>query len=657
MGTETPVTIMQRQLLLLLLLLLPIGAFPQSIDSLKNAVAALPEDTNRVMALYQLYYAYFDADQQPEMLETAEQGLALSEKLKFDRGLTRFIFCKATSFDIMGRSKEAIHLFEEGLPYAQKSEDQMMIARYHLNIGVAHYTLGDLDQALQSYFSAYKIFKAQNLQKNLSKVLNNIGLVYRQQGKRDRAEAIYKESLAIKRELRDTLGMAASYQNLAAVLSTSNREAEMLEYLHRALEIYEHLGRTADAAGCYSLLGQIYFNLGRLDEAQKSLLKAKAQYDKKPSSEYSPNLYRILGNVADAEGSPELAEVYLLEAAKWARLFGQKEKLGDILNDLSRTQHRLGKHHAAYLSLRASATLRDSLTEKNRMVLMEEMQAKFEVAQKDSELKINQLDLKQRTLERNWLIAGAALLGLLSVVIFFGLRSRIRANKKIAAQESALQQQQIVQLEQEAKLATLNAMIEGQEKERSRIAADLHDGLGGLLTSVKLHFNALPSPVPSTDLHRKTNQLIDDACGEVRRISHNMMPRALALAGLPDALEDLAQDLEKQGVRCNLEIIGLEANTLDTERSVTIFRIIQELCNNVVKHAGADQLLLQLICRDGILTIIAEDNGKGFDFQQAQQKKGLGLSSIESRVRFLHGNIEWDSVPGQGTMVSIVVGI
>ncbi len=644
---------MRRQLLPLLLLLLPIGAFPQSIDSLKNAVAALPEDTNRVMALYQLYYAYFDADQQPEMLETAEQGLALSEKLKFDRGLTRFIFCKATSFDIMGRSKEAIHLFEEGLPYAQKSEDQMMIARYHLNIGVAHYTLGDLDQALQSYFSAYKIFKAQNLQKNLSKVLNNIGVIYRRQGKRDRAEAIYRESLAIKEALRDTLGMASSYQNLAAVLSTSNRETEMIDYLYKALNIYEQLGRSADAAGCYSVLGQIYFNLDRLQESKEALLKAKAQYEKRPSAEYSPNVYRMLGSVSNAEGNHAQAEQYLQEARKWARQFDQKENLWDILNELSKTQHQLGKHQAAYLTLRESATLRDSLTEKKRLELMEEMQAKFEVAQKDSELKINQLDLKQRTLERNWLIAGAALLGLLALGIFFGLRGRIRANKKIAAQESALQQQQFVQLEQEAKLSALNAMIEGQEKERSRIAADLHDGLGGLLTSVKSHFNALPKFDEAAELQRKTNHLIDDACGEVRRISHNMMPRALALTGLPGALEDLAQDLARQGVHCQLEMIGLEAQTLDPARSVTVFRIVQELCNNVLKHAQADHLLLQLIARDGQLTIIAEDNGKGFDYPTASRQNGLGLSSIESRVKFLQGSIEWDSVPGEGTMVSI----
>ncbi len=609
------------RIIFLFLFFQSVSSYSQSIDSLQKVIASLPEDTNRVMAYKALWDIYYTQDKQAGMLETAEKGLELSRKLKFEKGIDQFLFFKATIFDLMGKSRESIPIFEEGMQIAQKLGEQKGVANYHLNIGAAYYGLGDLDKALENFLSAYHIFKALNLQKNLAKVLNNIGIIYRTQGKKDRAEEIYKESLAIKQELKDTLGMAASYQNLAAVLSTSDREVEMIDYLNKALAIYEKYERASDAAGCYALLGQIYFNTDRFEEAQEVTLKAAAHYAKKPRAEYSSNAYRILGSLAFREKNFVQSEAFFLESAKWARQFGQQERLWDILNELSKTQLQLGKGAEAYSSLREAFDIRDSVVEKNKLALMEEMQTKFDVSQKDSELKINQLDLKQRTLERNWLIAGAALLGLLSLVIFFGLRLRIRANKKIAAQESELQKQQIVQLEQASKLTALSAMIEGQEKERSRIAADLHDGLGGLLSSVKSHFNALPKSSAQTDLLEKTNQIIDDACVEVRRISHNMMPRALALSGLPGALEDLAQDLEKQGVRCQLEMIGLEEKTLNPTQSVNIYRIIQELTNNVVKHAQADHLLLQLIHRDDTLTIIAEDNGKGFDVKKAMTKK------------------------------------
>jgi signal transduction histidine kinase len=636
-----------------LLLLCVAGASAQAIDSLKKVVASSPEDTNRVMAMHHLFRAYLNADKQPEMLEIAENGLFLAQKLKFEKGIEHFLFNKATIFDIQGNSLEAIPIFEEGLKIAQGMGQQTTVANYYLNLGVTYYGLGELDKALQNYLSAYHIFKALNLQKKLAKVLNNIGIIYRTQGKRDQAEAIYKESIAIKESLRDTLGMAASYQNLAAVVSASDREMESIDYLNKALEIYEKYGLANDAAGCYATLGLIYLNFDQPEAAQKVALKAKLHYDRYPSAAQSSSVYSILGHIAFLEKNYAQSETYLLESAKWARQFNQQARLWDILNELAKTQFELGKHEAAYHSLRESYAIRDTVTEQSRLELMEEMQTKFEVAKKDSELKINQLDLKQRTLERNWLLAGAAILGFLTLVIFFGLRSRIRANKKIAAQQYALQQQHIVQLEQASKLTTLSAMIEGQEQERSRIAADLHDGLGGLLTSVKSHFNSLEKPSLGSDLFDKTNRLLDDACGEVRRISHNMMPRALALAGLSGAIEDLAQDLDKQGIKCQLEIIGLTNQSLSTTQTVTIYRIIQELTNNVVKHAQADQILLQLIRHDGTLTIILEDNGKGFDLQKARQQKGLGLSNIESRVKFLRGHIEWDSVPGEGTVVSI----
>jgi len=151
--------------------------------------------------------------------------------------------------------------------------------------------------------------------------------------------------------------------------------------------------------------------------------------------------------------------------------------------------------------------------------------------------------------------------------------------------------------------------------------------------------------------------MLDGASTEVRRISHNMMPRALSLSGLKGAIEDLAQDLERQGLSCQLELIGLDDLPLEPARSVMVYRIVQELTHNAVKHAQASHLLLQAIRHEGRLTLLVEDDGKGFEVGAARLKKGLGLSSVESRVQFLNGEIEWDSVQGQGTTVSVTMPI
>ncbi|HLP94755.1 MAG TPA: tetratricopeptide repeat protein [Saprospiraceae bacterium] len=632
------------------------GVKAQSLDSLTKAIPLMPEDSHRVMALRALYRGFYAAGQDNQLLGVAEEGLALSRKIQFMRGVELFLFYKASALDIAGRGQEAIPVFDEGLALAQKIGKADLAADFHINLGTAHQQLGNSDKALHNYLAAYEYYKKSGQLNNLSKVLNNIGIIYRNQNKYDRAEAIYKESIQIKLQLKDSLGLAAGYQNLASLLSQTDRMEEAIATIRQSLSLYNQLNREEDVAGCYSSLGQIYFNFNRLPEARQALQKALDGFKGHKNVDYAATTYYLLGILAAREQNHPAAQRYLQTGLTLAREFGQKKRLIEILPELSKSESALGNYAAALAHLQEAYQLRDSVTEQNRLALMEEMQTKFDVVQKDNELKINQLELRDRTRERNALIAGAMLLGVMALAIFLGLQQRIRANKKIAEQESALQQQQILQLEQESRLNSLKAMIEGQEQERSRIAADLHDGLGGLLTSVKSHFNALPYP-PEQEIFGKTNRLIDEACGEVRRISHNMMPRALSVSGLSGALEDLCEDLTKQGLSCQLELLNLDNYPLAPTLELTLYRILQELSTNVIKHAQATHLLMQLIRDNQQLTVILEDDGCGFDVSKALLQKGLGLSSIQSRVQYLHGTIEWDSVPQQGTQVTIQVPI
>lgn len=630
-----------------------VPAAGQSIDSLQQVLSIMPDDTHKVLTYRLLTREYYAADQMDKMLEVANVGLALSRKLRYENGIDLFIYYKASALDIMGRGGEAIPLFEEGLQMAEKRGDIKVAADYHINLGTAIQGLGELDKALQHFLSAYEIYRKSNDLESLSKLLNNIGIIYRSQKKYDRAEEIYLQSLAIKKTLKDSLGMAASHQNLALLYSygTDDRKTEAVSHLKTALDFYRQLKRYDDVAGCLTNLGQVYFNFKQYADAREVLNEAQQYFSKNPSVEYGAATNHLLGLLEAQESRHATAESYFRKGLAIARQAGKREQILPLLNDLAVSQNALGKNAEAYLNLKEATAIKDSITEEKRLALLEEMQTRFDVAQKDNLLKINQLELDQRTRQRNGFVTVTAILAILALTIFFGLRNRIQLNKKLAAQQAEIQAQTIRQLEQENKLTALTAMIEGQEKERSRIANDLHDGLGGLLASVKSHFNALPQPENSPEIFSKTNRLIDDACGEVRRISHNMMPRALALSGLNGALEDLAHDLEKNGIQCDLET---EDIPLSPTQTVTTYRIIQELTNNVIKHAQATHLLIQLFAREKMVTIIIEDNGNGFDINEARRKKGLGLSSIESRVQFLHGTIEWDSVPGQGT--TVVVG-
>jgi len=183
--------------------------------------------------------------------------------------------------------------------------------------------------------------------------------------------------------------------------------------------------------------------------------------------------------------------------------------------------------------------------------------------------------------------------------------------------------------------------------------------LGGLLSTVKAHFTTIQKEIEQLEqlnITEKTNNLIDEACIEVRRISHNMMPQALSISGLEGAVEDIAESLRDEGYKTTLEFNNLPKK-MDTTKEVMIYRLIQEVISNMRKHAKAESILIQMLGHKNELSIILEDDGKGFQYEEAIAKGGLGLKSINSRVQFLDGTIHWDSQPNQGTTLTINIPI
>ena len=248
-------------------------------------------------------------------------------------------------------------------------------------------------------------------------------------------------------------------------------------------------------------------------------------------------------------------------------------------------------------------------------------------------------------------LIGLGIIALLGINFY---KKRLKYQRKIAKQTKELQHQKITELEQENKLVAFGSMIEGQEVERLRIAKDLHDSLGGMLSTIKSHFSTIQQDnddINELQLTKKTINLIDDACVEVRRISHNMMPNALSLLGLPGALEDLGEYLTDQGYQVTLEINNIDNKLKDTTK-IMIYRLIQEIISNIRKHAQAKTILIQLIGYKNEINLTIEDDGVGFDYESALQKKSLGLKSINSRVAYLNGKINWDAID-KGTTVII----
>ena len=203
----------------------------------------------------------------------------------------------------------------------------------------------------------------------------------------------------------------------------------------------------------------------------------------------------------------------------------------------------------------------------------------------------------------------------------------------------------------------VDSMLKGQEEERSRLAKDLHDGLGGLLSGVKFSLSNMKDNLIVTPdnmaVFERSLDMIDTSIKELRRVAHNMMPEMLVKFGLDEALKEYCNSINATKLlTVKYQSFGMK-DRLENSSEIIIYRIVQELLNNVLKHAAASEVLVQLIREENRLNVLVEDNGKGFDTTLLENNKGAGWTNIRSRVDYLKGQLDIHSETGKGTSVTI----
>jgi signal transduction histidine kinase len=305
-------------------------------------------------------------------------------------------------------------------------------------------------------------------------------------------------------------------------------------------------------------------------------------------------------------------------------------------------QHLQGDQYAIKASEISESLLNESIQKRTI-----EMDKKYQSALKDAQISLQQSSLKVKTSWNYALAGGTAALLLLSMLSYRNYLQRQR-----------IQEQRISELETEKQLAASGAVLRGEEQERTRLAKDLHDGLGGMLSGIKytLHTvkgNLVLTPENAQSFERSLDML-DSSIREMRRVAHNMMPEALVKFGLDTALQDFCNDINQSGaLQVSYQSIGLKDTELEQTKAITIYRIVQELLNNSMKHAAARHALVQISNNENQLSITVEDDGKGFDPAILRQSRGIGWTNIQHRIDFLKGRWDVDSKPGKGTSVHI----
>ncbi|MFK8165695.1 MAG: ATP-binding protein [Lewinella sp.] len=552
--------------------------------------------------------------------------------------------------------------------------------------GDFHLNDRNLDLALQYFYRGLRLAEQGNNGYMRAILHNRIGYLYTHfETNSDSAAFHLYESIAEFEKTEDTQ-IWEPYYNLAYLNDQLAMRGRALEYMEKAYLNARAGGRRADYGFVlyhllswaikdqrHDLLDRYFpdyteFRAGSrsLDPQHDALLlsiqdddagfEALRDYEaglNKRKPDLGPSMdivYAVLGGGHVARGNYQEAlrcfqqslelKHYGSKSANTARTYRQIADLGRKKGDPALT----------VFGLENFQKIRDSLTRADYQQSISRLEVEYETQKTEAELVRSQLALSESRQQRIQLQFGGGVLALLLIGGFFFFQNRLKLQKLQAKVDQEHQERELAEVRRAAELSNLRALIEGQETERSRVAKDLHDGLGGLLTTVKAHVARIPDT-------KEAEALIDRACTSVRRIAHNMVPQTLAQSGLTASLGDLRDQLRVQGYEVDLEVIGEPEEKLGLPEQSILLRIAQELTHNVVKHAEAKSIFLQLFADEERMLLTVEDDGKGFNLDHARRSGGgLGLGSVEQRVDYLEGEIMYDSKVGEGTTVQVTIG-
>ena len=554
-------------------------------------------------------------------------------------------------YERRGSLDSASYFYQHALTDYENVHDSLGVGLALLHLSMFYQTKIDYEKSLLYALESYRTYKKLNPNNEYYIwTVMNLGNIYEALKEYDTALSCYNQSYR--------LSVQKNYESLAyqstinkALIYYHNKDYEKAkdEFL-KAVPFYKKINDTEELSIIYLNTAIMHQHLGNFEEALKLSLKSLKYAREAVSKEVETKALLTLALTYKKKKDYEKAEKYYLESIALAEKAGLLKSLKTAYNNMAVLYKTTGKYKKGYEYLVKCSQVTDSITDKEKIRAREKYKAEYELLHLQDQNRINELEKRRVTFQRNLTIVIGILVIVLLLIILVSFRMRAKKNRIIA-------EQKIQKLEDEKKLMAAQSILVGQEKERERIARELHDGIGVLLSTASIHFSSVESKTDkeTSEMLKKANKLLKDASKEVRQISHNMMPGVLSKFGLQEAIEDIFEDVEEAGdMKVELDIaLGDERLAENTE--IMIYRIVQEMLNNTLKHAQASAISMLLTKKDNNLIIEYKDNGIGFDETKLPKNKNLGLLGIRTRVEYLGGTVDMKSEPGKGISYKIII--
>ncbi|MGH1383511.1 tetratricopeptide repeat-containing sensor histidine kinase [Kordia sp.] len=563
-----------------------------------------------------------------EALEVYQKALTIQDSSITNKQLSKThsnlanVYAKKSVYD------SAVYHYNQSLLLNKKDTLTKLTMRTYINLANVYSLSSDYNLAEFYYKKAFKYHQSVGNEVEIAKLYNNLGALFYEKGEDELSLDYLEKSIQLREKLLDSSRLVESYINVAELLSVRNPETAF-EYLDKALQYITPDMKT-------SLLAKIHLSKASMYREANQNAKAKAEFERaiKLSEDqekltFEKYLTKMKAEIAYDERNFQKAYQYRIAYEKLSDSVFNEEKLWDL--------------SALQKSYQAKAK-----------------KAEVSLLEKDNALAEEKALRKQQENEKLYafLIAFGVVVLLVSIIAFYFYKLK-KTTSQLARQQELLLEERIHNLVNDQEIQIINASLEAREKEKASISKELHNNIGSLLTSVNFHFQAFDEKVMTAHkgtkkLYDKTLQIIQTITHEIRSISHRFDQDPIPEFNLKTAITNFSDKVANEQLKVHTAIHGLE-NFKNSQTSIFIFRILQELVNNTIKHANAKTLTIYITKNIEAINIMVEDDGKGFD--ATQLANGIGLKNLRKEIQIRNGNCDIDSNSTRGTTVNIDIPI
>jgi signal transduction histidine kinase len=628
--------------------------YKQIVDSLEKQLPSLA-GKEKFFALSDIsfYAGFYDVKKSGN---TGKSALSFSFDMKDSALVAEAYNGMAIYYFRIGELDSSLDYNYKALILRRKLGDKSGMISSHSKIGNIYAEQARYDEALNNLQKALKLAEEINDYPKTAALQNSLASLHVKLKNNEKIKYYALECIRLSSEAGDEYTLAMAHGNMGVYYQNIGNADSSIVYFEKSLKIMMAYGSYMDASIAENNLGVSYRMKGETEKGLQHYLKAyelsKKLDDKAGMALYGANV----GGVYNSLGKYDQGKKFFEESLELARDNHLKKIMAQCYDGISTSYFGKGNLEDALKYKDDYLKMRDSILGEEKIKQLAEAETKFLAERKEKEALIAKANLaiekEERALlqtkseaRKKWVIGitGVAIIIILLISIYF---IRKRQQEKLLYDAEIIRQREL----------GLKSVIHATEEERKRIARELHDGIGQSLGGLKLTLQNFGNEFarendPQKNKLLEITKILDDAATEVRSISHQMMPRVLSELGLAPAIEDmLRKTFSGTSIKYSFDTYGI-TERLDDTIEVSLYRICQELTNNIIKHAGATEVSVQLFKNKNHIILIVEDNGKGFDFHV--KKEGIGLLNINSRLNIISGDVNYEPSPESGTIATI----